>query len=504
MPIFSVAFTLLALGTPPKMYGIDYNLSLVSIDLESGTMAEISAAQPEELMSQELSAIDVKRSRYYTVGVNKTGNRVNLVAWSLDSGHQVRQVELPFFVSSVFVGMGEALDVDPTDGTVIVMGHDASRGGSHCVHAADAASLEFKFVADIGGDMHTDLLSASTAYDHDARVAYVAIAYNDSSPHAAVRFAAVSLDSGAVANVSTSLIMSGLAYDGHTKRLYGTVVKAANGTSFTMRTLVAAAAARRAAARSGARAHGAPHSAGALAATRAAAGVLGLPGGPTIARRLAYFETANPSNEPIEVGSPLPLTGAVGDVHTFDAASRVHYTLLMGKLPPAPPYAPTDFCKAHGEACPAGSSCCCPPPCTDAAKCAPRRRTRTPRTHPHAPAPARRATLPTGARASKANVGSLRCGVVQVRLLLQRPVVRQGPGGWQPAQRDVLPRRRVARRRRARRAAAPLLDAAERRDQPQPLPVEHPGGRVTWRGVKAVDAFVFAVAHAPKPELGHA
>ena len=44
-----------------------------------------------------------------------------------------------------FVGIGEAIDVDPTDGTIIVMGHDSSRGGHHAVRAQFSA----RFMAQI-------------------------------------------------------------------------------------------------------------------------------------------------------------------------------------------------------------------------------------------------------------------------------------------------------------------------------------------------------------------
>ena len=56
----------LALSSTSTMYGIDGNTSLVSIGLQSGKMTELSAEHHEELDAQELSAIDVKRQRYYT------------------------------------------------------------------------------------------------------------------------------------------------------------------------------------------------------------------------------------------------------------------------------------------------------------------------------------------------------------------------------------------------------------------------------------------------------
>ena len=211
------------------------NTSLVSIDAHTGKMSELSAEHHEELDAQELSAIDVKRGKYYTAGVNRTTNKVNLCVWSLGSGHKEKQVELPF-ESSALVGVGEAIDVDPTDGTIIAMGHDKSRGGHHCVYKGDADTLKFTFVADVGGDMHSDVLGGSTTFDYDAKVAYVVISYNDSTPTPAIKFSAVHL-SGTVDDLDTSLQMASMAYDSHTKRIYGTVVSKTSASAATPVTL---------------------------------------------------------------------------------------------------------------------------------------------------------------------------------------------------------------------------------------------------------------------------
>ncbi|MEC7113550.1 MAG: hypothetical protein VXW79_01180, partial [Bacteroidota bacterium] len=68
------------------------------------------------------------------------------------------------------------------DQTIIVMGHDPSKGGHHCVYTLDPDTFEPTFVANLGGDMHVDLLGASTTYDYDAKVVYVNTAYNDTTP----------------------------------------------------------------------------------------------------------------------------------------------------------------------------------------------------------------------------------------------------------------------------------------------------------------------------------
>ena len=87
-----------------------------------------------------------------------------------------------------------------------------------------------------------------------------------------------------------------------------------------------------------------------------------------VVRKLAYFETASPDQ--LVPSWPLPLVGTIGDVHTFDMASRVHYTLLLGKAD-MKPYLASDYCATMGKPCAEGTSCCCdsaaPPDVTSAA-----------------------------------------------------------------------------------------------------------------------------------------
>ena len=137
---------LTALAATGTIYGVSMSSSLVSIDLTSGKMTALGVSAPEELYAQELSAIDAKRGRYYTMGVDTTNqtNTVVMVVWNLADGKISKKVALPF-AGEPFVGIGEAIDVDPTDGTIIVMGHDSSRGGHHAVRAQFSA----RFMAQI-------------------------------------------------------------------------------------------------------------------------------------------------------------------------------------------------------------------------------------------------------------------------------------------------------------------------------------------------------------------
>ena len=94
------------------MYGVSMKSSLVTIDMTSGKMTELGTEHSEELEAQELSAIDAKRGRYYTMGVDTTNqtNTVVMVFWNLADGKISKKVALPF-AGEPFVGIGEAIDL---------------------------------------------------------------------------------------------------------------------------------------------------------------------------------------------------------------------------------------------------------------------------------------------------------------------------------------------------------------------------------------------------------
>lgn len=324
------------------MYGISMTSALVTIDLKSGAMKEVTREHPSELEAQELSAIDSKRSKYYTMGVNKTTGDVDLCIWSLTTGFKEQTIKLPF-KSSPLVGVGEALDVDPVDGTIILMGHDPSRDEHHCVYKVDPINFNLTFVADLFGDITVDVLGGSTSYDYDNKVWYgmTAVNTNTSAPKPVpeVLFQAVAIETGKVTNLSKSISMAGLAYDSQTRRMYGTIVMQTD-TGLPLPPSSAAVSIR-------------PRKA---AAREHATAVTAMVPANAFTRSLAYFETDK--RDKLVAIKALSLCGAVGDIHTLDTSKRIHYSLLMGAPKPGTPYVPTDFCATHKEPCAMGSSCC--------------------------------------------------------------------------------------------------------------------------------------------------
>ena len=102
------------------MWGVSQKSALVTISMSTGIMTKETADNPSKLESQELSAIDVKNKRYYTMGASSTTGKCELYVWSLGPGHHITTVPLPF-QPSMFVGLGQAILVDPAEGTIIVM-----------------------------------------------------------------------------------------------------------------------------------------------------------------------------------------------------------------------------------------------------------------------------------------------------------------------------------------------------------------------------------------------
>ena len=270
------------------MYGVSHANSLVTIDLLSGKFHELTPPNPAIVEQQEISAIDRKLQRYYTLGLNHSTFQVTLFVWALD-GHSLQGIPLPLQRLPI-LGAGEAIDVDPNDSSIIVMGHDPKRG-HHSIFTVDPRTFSLTFVADVGGDARADVLVSTTAYDSHARTVYVKLAYYDTKARGEeVKFVAVSLSTGRVITLDwRHLAMDTISYDITTKRIYGTIV------------------------------------------TRPA---------PTKRiRSLAYFDTGSLSSPPTVVAT-LEFADLVGELHAFDGHTRTLYLLLL-----------TDYCTYKYVSC---------------------------------------------------------------------------------------------------------------------------------------------------------
>lgn len=78
---------------------------------------------PYEAQGQQLASYDSKNQIYYFIGYNTTSQQIALIGLDGKSGNIKTETALPF-ISSVFVGVGETCNVNPTTGNVFVSGID--------------------------------------------------------------------------------------------------------------------------------------------------------------------------------------------------------------------------------------------------------------------------------------------------------------------------------------------------------------------------------------------
>jgi len=135
------------------------------------------------------------------------------------------------------VGLGQALAVDPTDGTVIIQAHSQGKIGMHVILTADPArGYNCTYVATLGGEITVDGMGISSAYDHDQKVFYTGIGKKDGYQSTGAAYFAVdmayppaSTTGSRVHQLDDSLMMSHLSYDSATQRVYGTAVQMFKG-----------------------------------------------------------------------------------------------------------------------------------------------------------------------------------------------------------------------------------------------------------------------------------
>ena len=107
---------------------------LETIDTVTGKPTAVGNALPNEIDSQGLTTIDYMRKIFYLVRFDwwffinickiawdDQSDATTLYGFSLDTGDVTVKVALPF-AEGVFVGVGQALDVDPLSGDVFVVG----------------------------------------------------------------------------------------------------------------------------------------------------------------------------------------------------------------------------------------------------------------------------------------------------------------------------------------------------------------------------------------------
>jgi len=118
--------------------------------------------------------MDDRNAIFYLIGYNFTDEMANLIGISTITGAVTSNVELPF-AESGFVGVGQAVDFDPTTGDIIATGRLTS-SGPHTVLRMNAKTGIYKVIADVDGG---DVLGAATCFNPVTSTEYLEFATND-------------------------------------------------------------------------------------------------------------------------------------------------------------------------------------------------------------------------------------------------------------------------------------------------------------------------------------
>jgi len=145
-------------------------VSLESIAPSTGTPTAIGNSIHYESQAQGLSSIDASRKTYFLIGYNQSSTKANLVGLSLTTGAVTTDILLPF-AESAFVGVGQTIDVDPTDGNVFVGGQLVANG-PHVVGKLDISTGKFTPIVALNATL-IPVLGAASTFDSNSRQMFV-------------------------------------------------------------------------------------------------------------------------------------------------------------------------------------------------------------------------------------------------------------------------------------------------------------------------------------------
>ena len=217
------------------------NLSLAAI--QPPAIADLFGTLLHEIKEAPLpnsAAADISRGLFYSLSIDSAANTPSLLVLSISNGTLLRRVALPFFklppAPFSFMGGGQAIEVDPIDGTVLLLGPDKDQpfgaNATRTVYTLDPANdYKATFITHaLSGDGHGIVDTAGgqeSAYDYDAKTLYIGFDVEKTKGHLTPTLLAISLRDprepvvrleGEYGN------MQGLVYDHRSKRVYGTGV----------------------------------------------------------------------------------------------------------------------------------------------------------------------------------------------------------------------------------------------------------------------------------------
>lgn len=203
------------------LYGTIEPTALVSVNEGTGTLTPLSNGSLPEGQAQELSAFDPLTGTYYILGYNFTSKLPNLVGINL-SGLEVSSVKLPFS-EEAFVGVGQAIVVEPKSGHIICSGQFSPKSNFSIVQI-NPKTGDYVVKATIGGPNEVLVLDGATAYDAVTSNLYLSLDLG-----AGINLYAINLVSQAITKIvqdpSSGKLMDTMDYDATSNTIFGFGVK---------------------------------------------------------------------------------------------------------------------------------------------------------------------------------------------------------------------------------------------------------------------------------------
>jgi hypothetical protein len=310
-----------------------------TINEVTGEQVKDTLEVPYEALCQGLSAMDSAHGIAYVIGYNRTDRKPNLVGLDTKSGKVAVDLELPFAEAGM-VGVGQAIDVDPTTGDVIAIGQasgaTASALGHHYAVRVDFKTKAIMTVANISRDVPSmgvlNGLGGGNTLDYTRNAEYINLAVNQSG-QTVVATVRIDLKTGAttIAGKPDGNVLWGLHFDAKSDRIFGfgpSIAPPPNGT-------VVSSPKR-------------PPTVAALQTALAAKPI----------HTLAYLNAADGASTPLKIVGGIPgyfiLEGAVV---TVDPVARRFYTLLQ-PVQNIPSWVPSTDCAKGRFPCATGTTCC--------------------------------------------------------------------------------------------------------------------------------------------------
>eukprot|EP01156_Anaeramoeba_ignava_P007875 Anaeramoba_ignava/a354320_68.p1 GENE.a354320_68~~a354320_68.p1 ORF type:complete len:311 (+),score=87.61 a354320_68:31-963(+) len=199
------------------LYGLTGELELVSVDPVTAIQTAIGKIISHEAFGENLATLDPDNNLMYFVGTNLTSLKICLVSVSLQDGHVVDEIVLPY-VSESFIGVGELCNIDRSTGDVLVMGRDPAYNYYHNLIRVTPSTKTYKSLAIFN---LIDLIGGAYTYDYKNGIQWIQLCINNSGQIDARLIGFDGNTGQMVHNIEDSYFMSVLTFDPVTDLVWG-------------------------------------------------------------------------------------------------------------------------------------------------------------------------------------------------------------------------------------------------------------------------------------------